>query len=178
MDFPMDVIIETERLYMRLFEDSDTDVALIFGLNSDPEVIRYTHDPIRDRSHAREILQQVILPQYTLYRHGRWAVHLRSDLSFLGWCGLKYRPEVDEVDLGYRFTQAAWGRGYATESAAAAIRYGFEKLGLERITGHAMPANTASCKVMEKCGMAYRGLETVDGELVHTYDLLNPGTHS
>lgn len=170
----MNVIIETERLFLRTFEDTEADAALILGLNEDPEVTRYTGDPMSRPEQARTVLQQVILPQYALYRHGRWAVHIRSDLQFIGWCGLKYRPELDEIDLGYRFVQTAWGKGYATEAAAASIRYGFEILGLQRITGRAMPGNTASCKVLEKCGMHYRGLETVDGELVHTYDILNP----
>jgi len=50
-----------------------------------------------------EILEKVIIPQCALYNHGRWAIHLRSSLEFLGWCGLKYRAELNEIDLGYRF---------------------------------------------------------------------------
>lgn len=170
----MDVIIETDRLLLRTFEDSQADAALLYELNRDPEVVRYTGDPMQDIAHAQNVLQQVILPQYALYRHGRWAVHLRSDLRFIGWCGLKYRPELDEIDLGYRFIRSTWGKGYATEAAAACIRYGFEVLGLKRITGRVIPGNNGSCKVLEKCGMVYRGLETEDGELVHVYDLNNP----
>ena len=170
------VIIETERLYLRAFEDTADDAQLIYKLNQDPEVTRYTHDPMTSLEQARDVLQQVILPQYVHYRHGRWAVHLKSDLSFIGWCGLKYRPELDEIDLGYRFSQDTWGKGYATESAAACIRYGFETLGLGRIVGRALPGNTASCHVLEKCGMTYRGLETADGELAHTYEALNPAS--
>ena len=97
----MDVVIETDRLLLRKFTEGDA--PLLYELNLDPEVIRYTHDPITDVEHARKVLNDVILPQYVLYDHGRWAVHLRSNLEFTGWCGLKYLPKTNEVDLGYRF---------------------------------------------------------------------------
>lgn len=165
----MHVIIETERLILRRFESGEGQ--LIYTLNEDPEVTRYTGDPVRDLAHANEVLDQVILPQYTLYNHGRWAVHTKPGMEFIGWCGLKYRPERDEVDLGYRFIKTAWGKGFASEAAMASINYGFEKLGLRRIVGRAMPGNIASLKVLEKCGMRFVGEELVDGHPAVTYEL-------
>jgi len=50
---------------------------------------------------------------------------------------IKFRPELNEVDLGYRFKKEVWGKGYATEAAYASIKYGFERLGLKIITGRA-----------------------------------------
>ena len=165
----MHVIIETERLILRRFESGEGQ--LIYTLNEDPEVTRYTGDPVRDLAHANEVLDQVILPQYALYNHGRWAIHTKPGMEFIGWCGLKYRPERDEVDLGYRFIKSAWGKGYASEAAMASINYGFEKLGLRRIVGRAMPGNIASIKVLEKCGMRFVGEELVDGHPAVTYEL-------
>lgn len=165
----MHVIIETERLILRRFESGEGQ--LIYTLNEDPEVTRYTGDPVRDLAHANEVLDQVILPQYALYNHGRWAVHTKPGMEFIGWCGLKYRPERDEVDLGYRFIKTAWGKGFASEAAMASINYGFEKLGLRRIVGRAMPGNIASLKVLEKCGMRFVGEEVVDGHPAVTYEL-------
>lgn len=104
----MHVIIETPRLLLREFNPGDAD--LIYTLNEDPEITRYTLDPVRDRAHAQDILDTVILPQYSLYRYGRWAVHIRENLEFIGWCGLKFRPEPGETDLGYRFMKKAWER--------------------------------------------------------------------
>jgi len=120
------------------------------------------------------VLTEVILPQYALYNHGRWAVHLKPDLEFIGWCGLKARPERNEIDLGYRFKKRSWGKGYATEAAFACIKYGFEKLNLPRIVGRDIMANENSFRVLEKCGMTYIGEETVDGYLHKTYEVLNP----
>jgi RimJ/RimL family protein N-acetyltransferase len=154
---------------LRLFEPGEGH--LIYTLNEDPEVTRYTGDPVRDLEHANEVLEQVILPQYALYNHGRWAVHTKPGLEFIGWCGLKYRPERDEIDLGYRFIKSAWGNGYATEAAYASIKYGFEKLRLRRIVGRAMPGNLASIKVLEKCGMKFVGEEIVDEHPARTYEV-------
>ncbi len=171
----MDAVIETSRLLLRTFTINDA--RLIYDLNKDPEVVRYTYDPITDPEHAKNILETVILPQYALYNHGRWAVHIKQDLEFIGWCGLKYRPEQNEVDLGYRFKQSSWGKGYATEAAFASIKYGFEKLNLSRIIGRAVPGNTGSLKVLEKCGMQFLREEVVDGHPAKTYELINPLIH-
>ena len=137
----MNIVIETERLVLRTFTKDDE--RLIYELNIDPEVTLYTGDPVSDIDHAKEVLQKSILPQYTLYNHGRWAVHVKPDLAFIGWCGLKARPERNETDLGYRFMKSAWGKGFATEAAFACLKYGFEKLNLPRIVGRAMPQNIA-----------------------------------
>ena len=168
----MDIVIETSRLILRTF--TELDAKLIYELNQDPDVIKYTHDSIKDLAHASEVLTRTILPQYALYNHGRWAVHLKTTLEFLGWCGLKYSAELNEIDLGYRFKKAAWGKGYATEAAYASIKYGFNKLGVKRIVGKAEIDNIASWKVLEKCGMIYIGREEVDGFPVKTYEIYNP----
>jgi RimJ/RimL family protein N-acetyltransferase len=171
----MNVIIKTERLLLRNFTIEDAQ--LIYELNLDPDVIRYTYDPIKDIEQALEILEQVILPQYVLYNHGRWAVHLKPQLEFIGWCGLKCIPQRDEIDLGYRFKKQYWGKGYATEAAYACIQYGFKKLDLKRIIGRAIPENTASLHVLEKCGMTFLTDEVVDGYSAKTYEIFNPFIH-
>ena len=168
----MNVVIETERLLLRTFTENDA--TLIYELNDDPDVTRYTHDPVKDIDHAKEILEKTIIPQYALYNHGRWAVHLKPTLEFLGWCGLKYRAELNEVDLGYRFKKDFWGKGYATEAAYASIKYGFNKLNLHRIVGRSEIDNVGSLKVLENCGMTYIRDEEVDGYPVRTYEIRRP----
>ena len=171
----MNTIIDTKRLLLRTFTVDDA--SLIYELNLHPDVTRYTGDPIRDLQHAQEVLYQVILPQYALYNHGRWAVHVKPGLEFIGWCGLKNRPERNEIDLGYRFIKEAWGNGYATEAAYACLKYGFEKLHLPRIVGRAMPDNIASLRVLEKCNMQFIGDEVVDDHPAKTFEALNPFIH-
>jgi RimJ/RimL family protein N-acetyltransferase len=61
-------------------------------------------------------------------------------------------PEIEEA---YLLDRACWGQGLASEAAGAALRYGFETLGLPRIVGVALPANGASCRVLEKIGLRF-----------------------
>ena len=168
----MDIILETERLLLRKF--TSRDAALLYELNKDPEVIRYTLDPMTDPGQAEQVLLDVILPQYQLYNYGRWAVHLKSNLEFLGWCGLKYLSERDEIDIGYRYMKRFWGQGIDTEAAKAVLDYGFSTLKLDRIVGRSLPGNIASIKVLEKCGMEYVGQHIVENLVHETYELKNP----
>ena len=165
------LVFETKRLLLRRFTIDDA--GLIFQLNKDPEVVRYTLDPMYSIEQATAVLENVIIPQYALNNYGRWAVHEKSNLNFIGWCGLKYRPELNEVDLGYRFQKNAWGKGYATEAAFASLQYGFNNIGLSRIVGRALPENLASIRVLEKCEMNYIGEEIIEGLVHKTYEKIN-----
>ena len=66
---------------------------LIYELNSDPEVTKYLHEPLTTLQKAKEVLAEIILPQYQWCKHGRWLVHLSGDNTFKGWCGLKFRAK-------------------------------------------------------------------------------------
>ena len=143
--------METERLTLREFDDSDA--IHMYQLNADPDVIRYTGDPAFVSVEEAE----AFLKNYEDYRKngfGRWAVILKATGEFLGFCGLKFN-ELELVDLGFRFSKKHWNQGYATESARACLEYGFRKLDLEEIIGRAAKENTASIRVLEKLGMRY-----------------------
>lgn len=145
------IILQTERLY--LHEMTVDEAPDFYGLNSDPEVVRYTGDPPFESLEAT----QDFIASYNHYRDhgmGRWVVRLKSDDTYLGWCGLK-RHEDNEIDIGFRFHQRFWNRGYATESAAASLRYGFETFEPPYIIGRVMHENLASIRVLEKLGMRY-----------------------
>lgn len=148
----MKKIIETNRLYLR--ELSVADAENFYLLNSDEDIIKYTGDKAFDSIKEAKLFLENYNP-YQEYGYGRWAVIAKSNEEFLGWCGLKYSPEINEVDIGFRFFKKHWSKGYATESAKACIEYGFEKLSLKTIVGRAMEANVASIKVLEKLGMSY-----------------------
>jgi RimJ/RimL family protein N-acetyltransferase len=94
-------------------------------------------------------------PDYARYGFGRWGVVYKPDDRVIGFNGLKYLGDLEEVDLGYRFLPEYWGRGIATESSLAIVRYGFESLGLERIIALVLPDNTGSIRVLEKIGMRF-----------------------
>jgi ribosomal-protein-alanine N-acetyltransferase len=169
----MNVLFSTERLLFREFTVEDAQ--LILTLNSNPAVTKYLHElPTNTVADAAAIIEERILPQYRLYGYGRWAVIRKEDDAFLGWCGLKYRPERDETDLGYRFMEYYWGKGYATEAAKACMEKGFQKYQLSVITARAHIENLASIRVIEHCGMIYLRDEIVDNCPVKTYFRENP----
>ena len=102
----MKKIIETERLYLREFTPDDSQ--LILDLNSDPLVTRYTEKgPDKNIEDAKRRLEKDILPQYK-NKVGRWAVFLKSNDEFIGWCGVKYIEKENVYTLGYRFFPKHW----------------------------------------------------------------------
>lgn len=148
----MKPILETERLLLR--ELNPDDAGDFFNLNENPNVIKYTGDKaFQNIDEAREFLENY--KDYRLNGYGRWAVISKVNNEFLGWCGLKYNSSTDETDVGFRFFEHYWNKGFATESAGACIDYGFKKLKLNTVVGRAMRDNTASVKVLEKLGMKY-----------------------
>lgn len=149
----MDHLIETDRLLLReiRLEDS-TDM---YGLHADPEVQRYTGESPIGSMEEMEAAIRTRIHNYAKYGYGRWATFLKADMQFVGWAGLAYLPEFDEIDLGYRLLTRYWGMGLATEASRAILRYGFEQLGIERIIAIAMQENKASIRVMEKVGMEF-----------------------
>ncbi|NNC83559.1 MAG: GNAT family N-acetyltransferase [Flavobacteriales bacterium] len=163
-------IIETERLLLREITLDDT--AVMFRLNSHPEVQKYTGEPLVQSMEEMEEAIRKRTADYKKYGYGRWATILKEGMHFTGWAGLAYLPEFDEIDLGYRFFPEYWGKGIATEASQAILNYGFETLQLDRIIAIAMKENTASIRVMEKVGMEFEKFAPYDpgGDDVVWYD--------
>ncbi len=151
----MQVFLETERLELRRFTEDDVDN--LFGLDSDPEVMRFIN---HGKPTPREVVQNDILPRFLSYYErfagfGFWAVIEKSSGEFLGWFHFR-SPEgspPDEIELGYRLRKAAWGKGYGTEGSRALIRKGFTELGVRRVVASTYQDNVASQRVMEKAGL-------------------------
>lgn len=163
------IIIETPRLILR--ELTEQDAGYFYLLNLDPEVIQHTGDfPFESIDSARFFLKNYA--PYREYGYGRWAVVLKNKNEWLGWCGLRYDIKNGDTDIGYRFFKKYWGNGYASESAAASIKYGFEKLGLDRIIGRALKKNKASVRIFEKTGMNYVEDIKMNGEAAVLYEII------
>jgi len=164
-------ILETNRLYLRRITIEDAEN--IYLLNLDPEVIQYTGDDAFDSvASAQHFVTHY--DHYNKYDFGRWAVIGKNNHTFLGWCGLKYTPETDEYDIGFRFLKKYWNQGYATEAALACIALGFEKYKMPRIIGRARKDNASSIKVLEKIGLTYFDAYDFDGKEGVLYQILKP----
>jgi RimJ/RimL family protein N-acetyltransferase len=129
-------------------------------MDSDPEVHKYLgNQPVQNMAHIEHAFQ-AIQQQYAKNRIGRWATIEKSTGNFIGWSGLKFITEewdnhINFYDVGYRLNKKYWGKGYATESAKAALEYGFNTMQLEEIIGTANVENKASRKALEKCGLQF-----------------------
>ena len=142
-------LLETPRLQLREF--AETDAEILFELNSDPKVLRYTGDePFATKEAALKFILEY--DQYRKFGYGRWAVEIKGSHEMIGWCGLK-RQEDGETNLGFRLFKKHWGKGFATEAARACLDYGFYHLGLSCIIGRVLKENLASVRVLEKAGM-------------------------
>lgn len=159
----MSTIIETDRLILRQFTLDDYKEVYDFGSNW--EVLKYTGDPkLESQEAAKELIKSVWYEDYKNYGYGRWATIYKPYNNLIGFAGLKYLPEFDEADIGFRFLPEYWGKGIATEASIEIIKYGFEKLNLERIIGIAMPENIGSCKVLTKIGFEFYKVDEYDGD--------------
>jgi ribosomal-protein-alanine N-acetyltransferase len=161
------VLLETERLQLHGFTDSDADAQLLFELDSDPEVMRFIGPYGLPTVEAyRERLQTFWLPYYTSHAtSGFWAVIEKAADRFAGWCFV--RPATDykfaaeagwtrptDLELGYRFRRAVWGRGFATEASRALVEFAFADTAMTCVVSTALVANRASTRVMEKLGLS------------------------
>ena len=142
--------IETQRLRLRAFQPNDWQA--VYEYTSDPDVMRYIPEGpftpeqaqafVADNrgEHARAVAV-LLTPADMLIGH----------LMFHPW----FAPQTYE--LGWVFHRAYHGHGYATEAAAALLRYSFEALHLHRIIATCQPQNVASCRVAEKLGLRREG---------------------
>lgn len=157
------IIAQTERLLIRQIHLFDH--AALRQIFCDPEVMHFG-DGVQTDAWIQDWIA-TCLRRYALeWGFGPYAVVERDRSMLIGYCGLFFFPDVNgrpEVELGYRLARAAWGRGYATEAAAAVRDYAFQTLGIRRLIAMIDPQNLASVRVAEKLGMTYEAEVMFDG---------------
>jgi ribosomal-protein-alanine N-acetyltransferase len=173
----MKTIIETERLILRELDSSDLNG--MFELDSNPEVHKYLgNNPIIDKKQLVKIIE-LVRQQYLDNGIGRWAIIEKKTGNFVGWSGLKLVKETinnhyNYYDLGYRLVQNYWGKGYASESAKAALDYGFSTLQLNEIFAAAHVDNLASNRILTKLGFQKEEIFYYETELCNWYKMVSP----
>lgn len=143
--------IETDRLLLRMIRADDLD--LFASLLSDPDVVKYVgNGKPAGREEAARALESII-KHWETHGFGRWAVVDKSSGEFIGFGGLRSLFGTPEVV--YHLAKSHWGKGYATELARAALRFGFQERGFDRIVAIAKPQNAGSIHVMDKLGLRF-----------------------
>lgn len=163
------IVAETERLLVRWFEPGDA--AFILELVNEPSWIRFIGDKnVRDVEGARAYLERGPIDSYRKRGFGLNLVALRASGAPIGMCGLIKRDTLPDVDVGFAFLPAYWGRGYAQESAAAVLDHGRRALGVTRVVAILSPDNESSAKLLERLGFRRDGtirMPPDDEELLH-----------
>lgn len=159
----MNFTIETERLRLRPYTLAD--LPALRAMRAKEDVSRYLGTAAIQTPEFVEERLRAYLECYRLHGFGMAAAVEKSGGEFIGWGGLQplefgwngeRSAKADkEIEVGYGFDTPHWGKGYATEVAAAWLRYGFEEVKLARIVAVASPENKSSWRVMEKLGMKY-----------------------
>lgn len=154
--------LRTDRLVLRGWRDSDREP--FAAMNADPRVMEHfpgTMTRAESDAHADRIDEH-----FAEHGFGLWAVEVPGGAEFIGFVGLNV-PRFEAsftpaVEVGWRLTPSAWGRGYATEAARESLRFGFEDAGLSEIVSFTAPVNERSQAVMRRLGMSHDPAEDFD----------------
>ncbi len=153
----MSVVLRTDRLLLRPFEESD--LPSVHRYASDPTVVNFVEwGPNTEEESAAFIRRAAARVREEPCLKYELAVVLISEDELIGGCGLRIRSESNgEAEVGYCLNRKYWGRGYATETALALLRFGFDELKLHRIYAVCDSENKASARVLSKIGMVQEG---------------------
>lgn len=172
----MSIIIETKRLILRELLPSDTKG--MFTLDSNPKVHTFLgNNPVVSINESIAYNAN-IRNQYLENGIGRYAVILKETNQFIGWSGIKYitEPEnghVNFYEIGYRFIEDFWGKGFGYESAKAWLDYGFNTMNIKTIYASAHIDNIVSRRILEKIGMQRKNEFNWNGITCVWYELDN-----
>jgi [ribosomal protein S5]-alanine N-acetyltransferase len=160
-------VVETARLILRPFNEGD--VPAYTAIRAKPQVVRFLAGGASGANDAKQRAASRVTAFAALWNspggYGPWAVEEKVSGRLIGHCGLRVWDALGgATEVLYMLDDTVWGRGYATESAAASLAFGFDTLRLEEIVAVALPENEASLRVMEKIGMQRQpGLHPVAG---------------
>jgi RimJ/RimL family protein N-acetyltransferase len=158
--------LETERLVLRMFRESDTDAYA--EMLADPEVMRFLGGRPMPRQEAWRNMAMVI-GHWHLRGYGFWAVEEKESGELVGRVGC-WEPEGwPQLEVGWTLRRRFWGRGYATEAARASMDYAFTKLDQTRVISLIAPENVNSIRVAERLGEKPEGEWEVFGTKVIVY---------
>lgn len=156
----MKPLFETERLFALPWSEEHVDYYL--KLSTDIGYNCFTAPPGRFLVGSRSQALERIHERMSLFEKkglGKFPLFLKDTMEFIGTCGLDSCKieDTEEVELGFRLLLEHWDRGYASEAAAAVVRYGLVTRKFQRVVAFALPNNRPSIRVIEKLGFRFIG---------------------
>ena len=163
------VTLETERLRLRMFRETDLDAYA--AMSADPEVMRYlgAGEPLTRADAWRQMA--MLVGHWQLRGYGVWAVEERASGALVGRIGLFNPDGWPGLECVWTLARGAWGKGYATEGARRALEYAFTELGQPRVISLIRPGNAASVRVAERVGQRLEGRVTLFGSEALMYGI-------
>jgi RimJ/RimL family protein N-acetyltransferase len=151
------MILTTERLVLREFEESDWRAVLAY--QRDPHYLRFTPWRTRTDADVHSFIRMFLNWRQEMPRQKfQLAIILSEQGCLIGNAGIRISPSASwEAEIGYELDHRYWGHGYATEAAQALLSFGFQDLRLHRVFAHCIAENTASARVMQRLGMQFDG---------------------
>ncbi|GGF04428.1 GNAT family N-acetyltransferase [Flavobacterium limi] len=144
-------VIETERLILRRITDDD--INEVFELRSNPETMKYIPRPLVKTTDDALAHIAMIEEKIGTNTGINWGITLKENSKVIGIIGYyRMQPENYRAEIGYMLLPEFHGKGIITEALIRLISYGFNDMGLHSIEAVIDPENTASEKVLEKCG--------------------------
>lgn len=156
------MVLETDRLILR--ELSMDDFESVHAYGSDPEVVQFVPWGPNTEQITRDFLERNIQKAAADPRQDFiYGVVPKGDDRLVGSVGIY--SDGHQAMLGYAYGRETWGRGYATEAALAMVGLAFDVLHLRRVWASCDPDNTASARVLQKCGMTLEGRLREDNDI-------------
>ena len=153
---------KTDRLVLRRWRADDR--VPFARINADPEVMEFFVSPLT--LEESDAFVDRIEADFAEHGFGLWAVEEIGAGRFIGFTGLISQTFeahfTPAVEVGFRLARPAWGKGYATEAAREALRYGFEAAGLTEIVSMTAVQNVRSRAVMRRLGMTHDSADDFD----------------
>jgi ribosomal-protein-alanine N-acetyltransferase len=152
------------------------DKAPFAALNADARVTEYLLGPFSPEQSDEQI--KSFQAHFAREGFGRWALEVPGEAGFIGTVGISVIPYQQHftpgVEVAWRLAHPYWGKGFATEAAAAALAFGFESADLEEIVALTVPGNLRSRAVMERLGMSRDPEDDFEHPLVPIGHALRP----
>jgi len=141
----------------------EKDSELLFQLDQDSEVMRFI---TAGKLTSREEIAEVYIPRMQSFTNkakgwGLWKITITATQQFIGWVLVRPMdfftdaPQYNNLELGWRFTRASWGKGYATEAAQAIQNALIAQTNINHFSALAVENNLASINIMKKLGMSF-----------------------